>query len=121
MVGILAEKIHDNRFLRFAQHALRCERGVAGVPHLEVPMYDLLGRAEFAYIVFPIVVGSWPGLAPLGVGRLLVHDRDRMLADLACAIADGAEVISDLRVMGAQAELFGLVASIPTLGARWMR
>ncbi len=32
----------------------------------------------------------------------------------ACAIADGAEVISDLRVMGDQRELFGPVASVPT-------
>ena len=46
--------------------------------------------------------------------RLLVHDRGRVLADLACAIADGAEVISDFRVMGDQEELFGLVASVPT-------
>ena len=47
--------------------------------------------------------------------RLLVHDRGRVLADLACAIADGAEVISDFRVMGDQAELFGLAASVPTV------
>ena len=46
--------------------------------------------------------------------RLLVHDRGRVLADLACAIADGAEVISDFRVIGDQDELFGLVASVPT-------
>ena len=46
--------------------------------------------------------------------RLLVHDRGRVLADLACAIADGARVISDFRVMGDQRELFGLVASVPT-------
>jgi Transposase DDE domain group 1 len=46
--------------------------------------------------------------------RLLVHDRGRVLADLACAIADGAEVISDFRVMADQQELFGLVASVPT-------
>jgi hypothetical protein len=45
---------------------------------------------------------------------LLVHDRGRVLADLACAIADGGEVISDFRVMGDQEELFGLVASVPT-------
>jgi hypothetical protein len=45
--------------------------------------------------------------------RLLVHDRGRVLADLACAIADGAEVISDFRVMGDQEELFGPVASVP--------
>jgi Transposase DDE domain group 1 len=46
--------------------------------------------------------------------RLLVHDRGRVLADLACAIADGAEVISDFRVMSDQQELFGPVASVPT-------
>jgi hypothetical protein len=43
-----------------------------------------------------------------------VHDRGRALVDLACAIADGAEVISDFRVMADQGELFGLVASVPT-------
>jgi hypothetical protein len=37
-----------------------------------------------------------------------------VLADLACAIADGAEVISDFRVMADQGGLFGLVASVPT-------
>ncbi len=47
--------------------------------------------------------------------RMLVHDRGRVLADLACAIADGAEVISDFRVIGDQQELFGLVASVPTV------
>jgi hypothetical protein len=47
--------------------------------------------------------------------RLLVHDRGRVLADLACAIADGGEVISDFRVIGDQEELFGLVASVPTV------
>ena len=46
--------------------------------------------------------------------RLLIHDRGRVLADLACAVADGARVISDFRVMRDQAELFGLVASVPT-------
>jgi hypothetical protein len=42
------------------------------------------------------------------------HDRGRVLSDLACAIADGARVISDFRVMGDQRELFGQVASVPT-------
>ena len=50
----------------------------------------------------------------LASDRLLVHDRGRVLADLACAIADGAEVISDFRVMADQGELFGPVASVPT-------
>lgn len=51
----------------------------------------------------------------LASDRLLVHDRGRVMADLACAIADGAEVISDFRVIGDQQELFGLVASVPTV------
>src|SRR5437763_15451263 len=42
------------------------------------------------------------------------YDRGRVLSDLACAIADGARVISDFRVMGDQRELFGPVASVPT-------
>jgi hypothetical protein len=50
----------------------------------------------------------------LASGRLLVHDRGRVLADLACAVADGAETVSDFRVMGDQQELFGPVASVPT-------
>src|SRR5712691_2684956 len=50
----------------------------------------------------------------LASARLLIHDRGRVTADLACAIADGAEVISDFRVMGDQQELFGPVASVPT-------
>ena len=41
-------------------------------------------------------------------------DRGRVFADLACAIADGARVISDFRVMGDQDEAFGQVASVPT-------
>jgi hypothetical protein len=52
--------------------------------------------------------------AALATPRILVHDRGRVLADLACAIADGARVISDFRVMSDQGELFGLVASVPT-------
>jgi hypothetical protein len=44
--------------------------------------------------------GLTGGLAQaLASARLLVHDRGRVLADLACAIADGARVISDFRVM----------------------
>jgi hypothetical protein len=52
--------------------------------------------------------------AALATPRILVHDRGRVLADLACAIADGARGISDFRVMSDQRELFGLVASVPT-------
>ena len=60
-------------------------------------------------------IGLTAGLSKaLASRRLLIHDRGRVLADLACAIADGAEVISDFRVMGDQEDLFGLVASVPT-------
>ena len=51
----------------------------------------------------------------LADGRLLIHDRGRVLADLACAIADGGEAVSDFRVVGDQGELFGPVASVPTV------
>jgi hypothetical protein len=47
-------------------------------------------------------------------GRLLQHDRGRVLADISCAIADGARAISDFRVLADQAEAFGQVASVPT-------
>jgi hypothetical protein len=41
-------------------------------------------------------------------------DRGRVFTDLSCAIAGGARVISDFRVMGDQGEVFGQVASVPT-------
>ena len=60
-------------------------------------------------------IGLTAGLSKaLASDRLLVHDRGRVLADLACAIADGGEVISDFRVIGDQQELSGPVASVPT-------
>lgn len=48
-------------------------------------------------------IGLTAGLSKaLASRRLLVHDRGRVLPDLACAIADGADVISDFRVMADQ-------------------
>jgi hypothetical protein len=45
-------------------------------------------------------VGVTGGLSrALASPRILVHDRGRVLADLACAIADGARVLSDFRVI----------------------
>ena len=44
-----------------------------------------------------------------------VHDRGRVLADTAVLIADGGRVMSDLAVLRDQGELFGPVASDPTL------
>ena len=37
-----------------------------------------------------------------------------MLADISCAIADGARAVSDFRVLADQGEAFGQVASVPT-------
>jgi hypothetical protein len=47
-------------------------------------------------------------------GRVLHHDRGRVLAGISCAIADGARAVSDFRVLADQAEAFGQVASMPT-------
>jgi hypothetical protein len=58
--------------------------------------------------------GLTSGLSQALPSPLGGYDRGRVLADLACAIADGARVISDFRVMGDQRELFGPVASVPT-------
>lgn len=44
-----------------------------------------------------------------------VHDRGRVLADTAVMIADGGRVLSDLATLRDQSELFGSVASDPTL------
>jgi hypothetical protein len=48
-------------------------------------------------------------------GFVPVHDRGRVLADLAVAIADGATVISDFAVLAGQREVLGPVASVPTV------
>ena len=50
----------------------------------------------------------------LASGRLLGHDRGRVLADLACVIAGGARAVSDFRVLADQGEAFGQAASVPT-------
>lgn len=50
----------------------------------------------------------------LASGRVLGHDRGRVLADISCAIAGGARGISDFRVLADQREAFGQVASVPT-------
>jgi hypothetical protein len=42
------------------------------------------------------------------------HDRGQVLVDMAVAIADGATTFSDLRVLLAQPDLFGEVASVST-------
>jgi hypothetical protein len=48
-------------------------------------------------------------------GRWPVHDRGRVLVDLAVLIADGGEAIADIDVLRHQQEVFGLVASDTTV------
>jgi hypothetical protein len=48
-------------------------------------------------------------------GFVPVHDRGRVLADAAVMIAGGGTVMSDLATLRDQGELFGSVASDPTL------
>lgn len=43
-----------------------------------------------------------------------LHDRGRVIMDLACAVMGGATAIKHLAVLRNQAELFGSVASVPT-------
>jgi hypothetical protein len=46
--------------------------------------------------------------------RRPLHDRGQVLVDLAVMLADGGTCLSDLAVLGAQPELFGAMASVPT-------
>jgi hypothetical protein len=56
-----------------------------------------------------------PGFRP-------IHDRGRVLVDMACAIAAGGVDIVDIEALRAQAEVFGPVASDTTaLRALWRR
>jgi len=48
-------------------------------------------------------------------GFVPVHDRGRVLADTAVLIADGGRVLSDLAALRDQGELYGPIASDPTL------
>jgi hypothetical protein len=60
------------------------------------------------------LVDAWDG-ALIGTYKAMpVHFPGRVLADLAVAIADGADSISDLKALRDQPALFGPVASTPT-------
>ena len=45
----------------------------------------------------------------------MIHDQGAVLRDMAVAIADGTDCISDARVLRDQPRVFGPVASIPTM------
>ena len=44
-----------------------------------------------------------------------VHDRGRVLADVAVMVADGGEAIPDIEVLRQQSQVLGPVASAPTV------
>ena len=74
------------------------------VPHVGLALLRALASS----------IGLTAGVSKaLASRRVVVHDGRRVIADLACAIADGTEVISNFRVMADQGEVFGLVASVP--------
>jgi len=52
--------------------------------------------------------------AMAGTRQLPLHDRGRVLTDLAAVVADGGTRIKDIAVLGDQAVLFKSVASVPT-------
>jgi hypothetical protein len=52
-------------------------------------------------------------------GFVPLHDRGRVLADLAVAIADGATTISEIDTLRHQGELFGPVAPTRLSGGPW--
>ena len=71
---------------------------------------ELLGEMS----EFTGLAGAWDA-ALIGTYKALpIHFPGRVLADLAVAIADGADSISDLAVLRDQPQLFGAVASTPT-------
>jgi hypothetical protein len=84
---------------------------------------------EIAGVMWSITPGRWrcgcfadrTGLTA-GLSKALarsgfvpVHDRGRVLADTAVLIADGGRVLSDLATLRDQGELYGPIASDPTL------
>jgi Transposase DDE domain group 1 len=80
--------------------------GADVVSHVGTAMLRMLGDK----------VGLTGGLskAMAGTRQLPLHDRGRVLTDLAATVADGGTRIKDIAVLGDQAALFKSVASVPT-------
>lgn len=79
------------------------------------------GVVSHAGSALPRLVADRVGLTGALSGALArrdflpVHDRGRVLTDLGVLLADGGQRISDIVVLRDQGELFGSVASVPTL------
>jgi len=80
-----------------------------------VPAESHIGSVAVRAIADSSGLTGWLSAAPARRGFAPVHDRGRMPADTAVMIADGGRVLSDLAVLRDQGELFGPVASDPTL------
>ena len=85
---------------------------------VEIAGHDVINHAGAAALR---IIADRTGLSA-GLSRALarrgfvpVHDRGRVLADTAVLIADGGGVLSDLAILRDQTQLFGPVASDPTL------
>jgi len=63
---------------------------------------------------FTGLIGAWDAALISTYKAMPIHFPGSVLADLAVAIADGADCISDLRALRDQPDLFGAVASKPT-------
>jgi len=78
------------------------------------------GVVSHAGAALPRLVGDRTGLtsqlskALARTGFIPVHDRGRVLSDIAVMLADGGRTIGDIAVLRDQRELFGPVASMPT-------
>ena len=75
--------------------------------------------ASHAGTVIPRMLADATGLTSALSAALsrpeVTHDRGAVLRDVAVAIADGTDCISDARVLRDQPRVFGPVASIPTM------
>lgn len=80
--------------------------GAGVVSHVGTAMLRMLGDK--------VGLTSQLSKAMVGTRQLPLHDRGRVLADLAAVVADGGTRIKDIAVLGDQAELFKAVASVPT-------
>jgi hypothetical protein len=80
-------------------------RGVIGHAGLVLPRL-LADRVDLT---------RWLSVAMAGTRFAPLHDRGRVIVDLACAVVAGATAIKDLAVLRDQPELFGSVASAPTV------
>jgi Transposase DDE domain group 1 len=93
----------------------RCGGGV----HIESGRESLISSGGAAMLLQAAAVSGLAGelsraLSPWRLGRS-VHDPGKTVLDLAVAIALGGDCLADAAVVRAQSELFGAVASDPTI------